>query len=285
MPRLSAIHRRQAGIKSLSYLLVMLLTISGTTNDLSAQATRAEETSLTRSLFDSAALKRALELSSSSVVGQPAADVMRGWSNVNSWGNTGEGLAESLPAQQQVQRITTTAPTASNARIGLFVLGGSLAGFGALLWAIGGQPDAYTYVQDRELVTSCSPKLTPEGCQHFERAGQLMAIAAIPVFIAAFRAGRHRNGLQLVGRTGTSMVTKTISNLTKYPLNVVLDGPTAKDITLQPGATEKIELRPGQYTETTQTSGNEAEPYRVLQSYESGAAYSEKYYIGVSTIR
>ena len=106
-----------------------------------------------------------------------------------------------------------------------------------------------------------------------------LSVAAV-TGIAAIMTRPGPNGVRTVtGTTGSPRATTIITNRTKHLLEIMMEGPAEKKLTIPASSSQTVELEPGQYRLNVRAIGVDAEPYLAMQVYEPGIAYKEGFYV------
>jgi hypothetical protein len=183
----------------------------------------------------------------------------------------GPGIPAKRPAvfAQQVQRIAdSTSIGGPSALAGCGLLAAIVGG---IFWASSGKSDKNLY---QGYQPSCDENISPATCDNLKKTGKWMFVGGGAALAAAIpMISRHDKGIKVVSRGSGTQSSLAIVNRTGYPLRVQLEGPDQKTATLGTGESQTVTLAPGQYTETIEAVGKEAETYHSLQTFERGASY------------
>jgi hypothetical protein len=108
--------------------------------------------------------------------------------------------------------------------------------------------------------------------------GLQIASGALALMQTATLWPRGSSVPRVVGDHVDGRTTIEYRNQTNHTLTIVLKGPQSYTRTIAAHAREVIVLQPGRYEEGVESS-NGALPFRALQTYASGKAYMESYFI------
>jgi hypothetical protein len=120
-------------------------------------------------------------------------------------------------------------------------------------------------------VVSASPNTTLRSeVEEVEKSGRFMALPAPQV-----------TRTQITGvSSGVALdATRVVRNGTSYQLRVVFTGPVDREITLEPGVSQTIILKPGQYKVLGRVSAPNVTPFLGPQTYNSGETYTSQFVI------
>lgn len=118
---------------------------------------------------------------------------------------------------------------------------------------------------------SASPSTTLRSeVEEVERSGRFIALP--PPQVTRTQITGVSSGLTLDAR-------RVVRNGTGYQLRVVFTGPVDREIALEPGASQTIILKPGQYTVLGRVSAPDVLPFLGQQSYNSGETYTSQFVI------
>jgi len=77
----------------------------------------------------------------------------------------------------------------------------------------------------------------------------------------------------------SGQTTMTVKNSTAYELNVFFDGPVSKRLTVEPGASQDVDLAPGTFHVAGRVAAGNVLPFYGDDTYESSAHYTYTFYL------
>jgi hypothetical protein len=183
-----------------------------------------------------------------------------------------------VDSQRGLQRITN-----SSSKTGPSALAGTgmaATTIGVLMWAVGTMTNFdYKDPQTSVTVPSCGETTSPDSCRTIAKTGKILTGVGVVALAAGIaRLTSRDKGLRQTGYTKSNVASFRFANKTPYPLRISLEGVAPRTLTVPPGASETIEFEPGQYAETVEPLGGEADAFHSLRTYAAGVAYSESFH-------
>jgi len=154
------------------------------------------------------------------------------------------------------------------ASLGLWVTTALFGAIGAAVLVSSSQPGEGC---DTTTTTSCS----------FQRGAgaTFLATAAVTGVVGLMKRPGPSGVRTVTGTTSSPRATTIITNRTKHPLEVTMEGPADKKLMIPANSSQTVELEAGQYRLNVRAIGVDAEPYLAMQVYERGIAYKEGFYV------
>lgn len=122
---------------------------------------------------------------------------------------------------------------------------------------------------------------TSDSAQHGTSMDHSTGAHSVDDVIGRIQAGQHSAmpQAQALGGIGSGSPRLTIENGTPYALNVYLSGPEKRSVSIPAGGTSVVDLQAGAFKLAAEIPDSSVIPFYGEQTFSSGTAYMEKFYI------
>jgi hypothetical protein len=198
------------------------------------------------------------------------ADQRSAFNRPTSLRDTAAAHAIALAQTPDIGRLSTS--RGSKAATGILIVGGLLLAVGVALMSTAlAKVNCEDDPPEGSNINNCGTDLAV-GVGLTSGGGSFL-LGALP-----FRP-RGSDGPKVIGSVQPDSSTTEIQNKTDYTIRVTFEGAAPQTHTVAPNQAIIVTLAPGQYQQTVETVDANAVAYRALQTYDSGVAYREQYYL------